>query len=146
MEAAVNRASLSTDDTYPADLLETLAPLVARPNDIDPALVKHFLGFDDAEVRRLLDEPYEMGSFLPEFKFVVQSDLSTLRMAEHVLDDGSFDVTSVYFTGIDTVSHLFWHFLKRRRRRAELALRGATRGRVGPGRSSAWVVENVSDR
>jgi hypothetical protein len=110
MEAAVNRASLSTDDTYPPALLETLAPLVARPNDIDPALVKRFLGFDDAEVGRLLDAPYEMGSFLPEFKFVVQSDLSTLRMAEHVLDDGSFDVTSVYFTGIDTVSHLFWHF------------------------------------
>lgn len=110
MEAAVERASLTSRDTHPPELIERMAPLVERPNDIDRAIVSHFLDFDDEEYRRLLEAPYEMGSFLPEFKFVLQSDRSSLRMARALLEESSYDVTTVYFTGIDTVSHLFWHF------------------------------------
>ena len=111
MEAAVRRATLTPEDAWPPELLEEVAPLVERPNDLDPAVAEEFLGFDRGMMERmLLGVDYKMGSYLPEFKFVYQSDRSTLRMALHLLAQRRVDVASVYFTGIDTVSHLYWHF------------------------------------
>jgi predicted AlkP superfamily phosphohydrolase/phosphomutase len=51
-----------------------------------------------------------MGSFLPEFKFAYQSDRSTLKIAQVLFAERPVDVAAVYFLGVDTVSHLFWHF------------------------------------
>jgi len=110
MEAAIHRAPLDAGDIVPASLAEVVAPLVRKPDAIDPAVVSRFLHLEGDAQRRFLDEDYEMGSFLPEFKFVYQSDLSTVKMARAAFDRMPVDVLSVYFTGIDTVSHLYWHF------------------------------------
>jgi len=58
----------------------------------------------------VLASEYTMGSFLPEFTYVYQSDRSTFKMAMRLLEERPVDVATVYFTGIDTVSHLYWHF------------------------------------
>ena len=111
MEAAIRRAGLDPDDAYPSSLLDAVASLVERPDDIAAEAAERFLGFDE-EMRQayLVGREYQMGSFLPEFKFVYQSDRSTYKMALRQLRESPADVTTVYFTGIDTVSHLFWHF------------------------------------
>ena len=111
MEASIGRASLDAGDVWPEELLDVVAPLVERPDDLAPAVASEWLAMDEAERQRyLLDAEYRMGRFLPEFKFVYQSDLSTRKMAVRALEEMPVQVWSVYFTGIDTVSHLFWHF------------------------------------
>jgi Type I phosphodiesterase / nucleotide pyrophosphatase len=111
MEAAIHRAPLDAGDIVPAELADVVAPLVQKPDAIDAAVVSRFLHLDGkAERERFLSEDYRMGSFLPEFKFAYQSDLSTVRMARAAFDRMPVDVLSVYLTGIDTVSHLYWHF------------------------------------
>ncbi len=111
MEAAVRRTSIATDDAWPPEILDEVASLVERPDEISPEVVREFLGMDSVEMKReLLDAEYRMGSPLPEFKFVYQSDYSTRSMALDALRRRPVDVASVYFTGIDTVCHLFWHF------------------------------------
>lgn len=111
MEAAIRRAGLEAGDVVPATLADEIAGLVEKPNEIDPNVVRRFLKMDEEEMReRLLDPDYRMGSFLPEFKFVYQSDRSTVRMAIAAARSHPVDVLSVYLTGLDTVSHLYWHF------------------------------------
>jgi predicted AlkP superfamily phosphohydrolase/phosphomutase len=110
MEAAIREAGLESDDVWPPELLAELAPLVERPNEISAEAVERFLGMSPEEMDALLAMEYRMGSFLPEFKFVHQSDRSTWKMATHALARHPVDVAAIYFTGIDTVSHLFWHF------------------------------------
>lgn len=111
MEAAIHRAPLDAGDIVPAELSDVVAPLVLKPDEIDGAVVSRFLHMDDAAEReRFLAADYRMGSYLPEFKFVYQSDLSTIRMARAAFERMPVEVLSVYLTGIDTVSHLYWHF------------------------------------
>jgi len=111
MEAAINRDSLSAEDVYPAELLDRVAAQVERPDEIDPAAVERFLHFTAKEMERyLLKAEYRMGSYLPEFKYVYQSDRSTMKISRQLFADQSFDVAAAYFTGVDTVSHLYWHF------------------------------------
>jgi hypothetical protein len=111
MEAAIGRATLTPEDTFPPELLEEVAPLVERPDEIPPQVVERFLHLDEGEMRSLvLGAEYRMGSYLPEFKFAYQSDRSTWKMARALFAKRPVDVAAVYFTGIDTVSHLYWHF------------------------------------
>jgi arylsulfatase A-like enzyme len=109
-EAVLHHDALDARDTEPAALLDEVLPLVERPNEIDRAEVARFLNLTDTEIDALLAADYTMGSFLPEFKFVYQSDRSTWKMAMHLLAERPVDVATVYLTGIDTVSHLYWHF------------------------------------
>jgi arylsulfatase A-like enzyme len=73
--------------------------------------VERFLHFTPDEMERyLLKAEYRMGSFLPEFKYVYQSDRSTLKISQQLYAERAYDVAASYFTGVDTVSHLYWHF------------------------------------
>ncbi|MFN0151868.1 MAG: alkaline phosphatase family protein [bacterium] len=111
MEAAIRRAGLSPDDTYPPELIEKLSPLIERPNQIDPAIAAKFLKMSKTEMQEtLLAADYRMGDYLSEFKFVFQSDRSTLKMALDLLKTQPVDIAAVYLTGIDTMSHLYWHW------------------------------------
>jgi len=111
MEAATKRSTLDARDTQPSDLLAGIRDLVERPNDIDREEAKRFLGLTDRGVDRLLlGADYTMGKFLPEFKFAYQSDRSSWKIAHELLAKRPVDLASVYFSGLDTVSHLFWHF------------------------------------
>jgi len=109
-EEVVHSSVLDARDTEPAELLEELLPLVERPNDIDRSVVKRFLNLEGRQIDSLLASQYKMGRALPEFKFVYQSDRSTWKIAMKLLAERPVDVATVYFTGIDTVSHLYWHW------------------------------------
>jgi hypothetical protein len=109
-ERVLHQDVLDRRDAEPAGLLEEVLPLVERPDEIDRAEVARFLNLSDAEIDELLATEYAMGSFLPEFEYVYQSDRSTWKMAMHLLAERPVDVAAVYLTGIDTVSHLYWHF------------------------------------
>jgi len=111
MEAAIARDELDAEDVWPREILAEILPLVERPDAIDPEVVRRFLKLEGAQMERLvLGAEYRMGSFLPEFKYVYQSDRSTMKIALHLLEAWPVDVAAVYVTGVDTVSHLFWHF------------------------------------
>ncbi|MBW2417101.1 MAG: alkaline phosphatase family protein [Deltaproteobacteria bacterium] len=111
MEAAVRRATLDARDTQPAGLIAEVGDLVERPNDIDRDEARRFLQLTDEGIDRLLlPAKYEMGRYLPEFKFVYQSDRSTWKIAHKLIAQHPVDLAAVYFAGIDTVSHLYWHF------------------------------------
>ena len=109
-EEVVHSSVLYARDTEPAELLQELLPLVERPNDIDRSVVKRFLNLEGRQIDSLLASRYKMGRALPEFKFVYQSDRSTWKIAMQLLAERPVDVATVYFTGIDTVSHLYWHW------------------------------------
>ena len=109
-EAVLHRDALDSRDTQPESLLDELMPLVEKPQDIDPDVLRDFMQLTDAEIEQVLAAEYSMGAALPEFVYVYQSDRSTFKMAMKLLETKSVDVATVYFTGIDTVSHLFWHF------------------------------------
>jgi hypothetical protein len=66
----------------------------------------------DADVERLvLRSDYRHGDFLPEFRYVHQSDRSIADIALELMRSRPTDVTAVAFYGVDTVSHLTWHFM-----------------------------------
>jgi tetratricopeptide (TPR) repeat protein len=111
MEAAVGRSALDARDTQPADLIEGIRELVERPNEIDRNEVRRFLKLSDSGIERhLLGAKYVMGRRFPEFKFTYQADRSNWKIARKLIAERPVDLAAVYFSGIDTVSHLFWHF------------------------------------
>jgi len=111
MEAAVERSTLDSRDTHPADLIDDVRDLVERPNEIDRDEAKRFLNLPDEGIDRfLLGAKYTMGRRLPEFKFAYQADRSNWKIARKLIAERPVDLATVYFSGIDTVSHLYWHF------------------------------------
>jgi arylsulfatase A-like enzyme len=109
-EEVVHESSLDAHDAEPPFLLPEVLSLVERPEEIDRKVVRFFLGVDDAQTERLLTRDYRMGDPFQEFVYVYQSDRSTFKIAKRMLAEQPVDVASVYFTGIDTLSHLFWHW------------------------------------
>ena len=111
MEAAVGREAAGPLEVHPAELAAPLAELVRKPNEITAEEVRAFMPLSDEEVEGLIrGSVYRHGEFLPEFKYVHQSDRSTADMAVYLLNERPTDVTAVAFYGVDTVSHLAWHF------------------------------------
>lgn len=112
MEASIGRASLTAQDVNPTELLEPLARLVERPDDIEQMAVARFLKFTPEQTDQLLRAaPYKTGDYLSEFKYVYQSDRSILNMGLELLRTRPVDVAAVYFSGVDALSHLYWHWL-----------------------------------
>ena len=112
MEASIGRATLTAQDVNPTELLEPLAGLVVRPDDIEQMAVARFLKFTPEQTDQLLRAaPYKTGDYLSEFKYVYQSDRSILNMGLELLRTRPVDVAAVYFSGVDALSHLYWHWL-----------------------------------
>jgi hypothetical protein len=113
MEATATLEDRSLRNVFPVELLAEIAPLVRPPGSITPDEVRRFMPLSDDEVRDLVvGAEYEHGHFLPEFKYVLQSDRSTADIAEHLLETRPTDVTAVGLYGVDVVSHLTWHFMQ----------------------------------
>jgi hypothetical protein len=112
-------ASLGEDDTarphevYPSELAQSVRALVRRPDEITADEVRRFVELSDLEVDRLIrGGDYRHGAILPEFKYVHQSDRTTADIAVELLRSRPTDVTAVGFYGVDTVSHLAWHYME----------------------------------
>ena len=112
MEATVGEDGPRSHEVWPPELTEEVRGLVRKPDEITAREVQRFLSLTDEEVQQLiLRSEYRHGRFEPEFKYVHQSDRSTADIALHLLRERPTDVTAVAFYGIDTVSHLAWHFM-----------------------------------
>jgi predicted AlkP superfamily phosphohydrolase/phosphomutase len=112
MEATVGFDEPGGHDVWPAAITEEVRPLVRGPNEITAAEVRRFMPLSDEGVEQLIrGKQYRHGDFLPEFKYVHQSDRSTADIALHMMRARPVDVTAVAFYGIDTVSHLAWHYM-----------------------------------
>jgi len=109
-EAVLHRDALDERDTQPPALLAEVLPLVEKPGDIDRDVLRQFMSLGDEQIDQALAAEYKMGHGMPEFVYVYQSDRSSFKIAKHLLETREVDVATVYFTGIDTVSHLFWHY------------------------------------
>ncbi|MCJ7579666.1 MAG: alkaline phosphatase family protein [Candidatus Aminicenantes bacterium] len=113
MEATIQKESVSEYDTYPSQLIKEIENFIEKPNDIGVDVVKRFMKLSDNEANKLVSTSnYQMGHFFPEFKFSHQSDLSTLKIGEYFLKENFPDLFGIYFSGVDTVSHLYWHFME----------------------------------
>jgi len=113
MEAAVGPDEVRPHEVWPAELAAEVKARVRHPDAIGPDEVRRFMPLSDEEIERLiLGRDYRHGDFLPEFKYVHQSDRSTAEIALHLMRERPTDVTAVGFYGVDTVSHLAWHYME----------------------------------
>jgi hypothetical protein len=113
MEAAIGGDEPRAHEVHPAELATTVRSLVRLPNEITAEEVRRFIPLSDDEVQRLVRaQSYRHGDFLPEFKYVHQSDRSTADIALRLIAERPTDVTAVAFYGVDTVSHLAWHYME----------------------------------
>jgi hypothetical protein len=113
MEAAVGPDELRSHEVWPEELAAEVKARVRHPNSITADEVRRFMPLSDEEIERLiLGRDYRHGDILPEFKYVHQSDRSTAEIAIHLMGARPTDVTAVGFYGVDTVSHLAWHYME----------------------------------
>ncbi len=113
MEATLGEDRQEAHDVYPAELLPVVRSLVRPPEAISADEIVRFMELAPEEIAALRQGTrYAHGELLPEFKYVHQSDRSTADIALHLMASRPTDVTAVAFYGVDTVSHLAWHYME----------------------------------
>ena len=95
------------DAVYPPQVWPDLEPLIVRPEDVSDELLARFV---DEEIWREHGE--EADELLVELRNYVAGDLTYLEMAEALYAREPFDVFSVYFRGLDLVSHSYWKYFE----------------------------------
>ncbi|HKK70676.1 MAG TPA: alkaline phosphatase family protein [Candidatus Krumholzibacteria bacterium] len=103
------RTKQGEDAAYPPQEWEALAPHVVHPEDVDDAMLARFV--DEAVWRAHGDDA---DALLADLRAIVAGDLTYLAMAEALLARGGFDVFTVYFRGLDLVSHDYWRWFEPR--------------------------------
>lgn len=101
------RALQGEDAVYPPEVWSDLAPLVVRPEDVDDATLARFV---DAALWREHGE--EADRLLDDLRAFVAGDLTYLAMARAVHESEPFDVFTVYFRGLDIISHKYWKWFE----------------------------------
>lgn len=98
---------------HPAAFRPEVDGLVLRPEAIEPATLRRFADFSDAEVEAIRSGQFG-GNFnmdtkpLQELKVTVQSDRSFLAIGERVLQQFQPDLALIYLEGVDVIEHKFW--------------------------------------
>jgi tetratricopeptide (TPR) repeat protein len=120
-----NRESLASDPgyTYPSETLGSLLPRFSRPAEISLEELRTFADIGPEEYRKGLDwiahppPPSENGKGKPPVQDPVGLLLKILTAARNyqaagldILGRGPFDLTAIYFEGIDLVGHRFQHY------------------------------------
>ena len=120
-----NRESLASDPgyTYPSETLGSLLPGFSRPAEISLEELRTFADISPEEYRKGLDwiahppPPSESGKGKPPVQDPVGLLLKILTAARNyqaagldILGRGPFDLTAIYFEGIDLVGHRFQHY------------------------------------
>ncbi len=89
--------------------------LVRLPDDVEPALLKRFAPFTDAEVAAIKSGRFE-GSFneatdsLQELKLALQSDRSYVDITHAASRFYPTDLTFLYLEGVDVMEHKFFQY------------------------------------
>ena len=113
MEASIHKEVTSPYDTYPENLMTEIRKFVEKPDAIASEAIKQFMLLDDGEIEKYMKSgSYQMGNLFQEFKYVYQSDKAVASMGNHLLAERTPDLLGIYFSGVDVVSHLYWHFME----------------------------------
>jgi predicted AlkP superfamily phosphohydrolase/phosphomutase len=91
--------------TFPAGLLDEVAPLKVRPTDLDPAFLRRF--YDPARIGSLRPEDREC---VTGFRWSVACDETYARVGRRLFEKYPVDLFAIYFGGSDVASHRFWKF------------------------------------
>jgi hypothetical protein len=113
MEASIGADTPRAHEVFPAELAPTVSSLVRLPVEIASGELRALVDISDEEAAEVArGGRYRHGELLAELKYVHQSDRSTADIALRLMAERPTDVTAVAFYGIDTVSHLAWHFME----------------------------------
>jgi predicted AlkP superfamily phosphohydrolase/phosphomutase len=113
MEASIKKEITTAYDTYPENLLKEIKHFIGKPDGITNEEIKRFMLLNDSEIEKFIKTgSYQMGNYLLEFKYVYQSDKSTFKIGKYLLNKNLPDIFGIYFSGVDVVSHLYWHFME----------------------------------
>lgn len=95
------------DAVYPPQVWPDLESLVVHPADVPDELMARFV---DAAIWR--EHGDEATRLLDTLRNYVAGDLTYLAMAKAVYAREPFDVFTVYFRGLDLVSHSYWKWFE----------------------------------
>jgi predicted AlkP superfamily phosphohydrolase/phosphomutase len=110
MEATLGADDRQRLEVFPPEIETEVLDLVRKPSEIQASDVRRFMELSDDEIQQVISGTgYRYGAFVPEFKYVHQSDRSTVEIAKHLMATREVGVTAVALYGVDTVSHLAWH-------------------------------------
>lgn len=109
-----NGGSPAADRTYPAGLMDELAPFVVDPMRPPMDEIDALAGFDPSERAQLVAARHPLLAHGPSvFKFAHAAQRSYEQMAEHMLDTRAQpDLTALFLGATDAVSHTYWHTLE----------------------------------
>ena len=103
------RAQQNENAVYPPQLWPELEPLVVHPEDVTDAQLERFV---DAELWR--EHHDEATALLADLRAYVAGDLTYLNMAKALYAKESWPVFTVYFRGLDLMSHKYWRWFEPR--------------------------------
>lgn len=90
--------------TYPPELYDSIADLRVAPEAVSPEEIEFFLGATSR-----LDEP-GVGVEVGNLTRIYAGDLTTLRIARHLLSSWPVDLSAIYLRGLDSSCHMFWKY------------------------------------
>jgi predicted AlkP superfamily phosphohydrolase/phosphomutase len=113
MEASIKKEITTAYDTYPENLMTEIKHFIGKPDDITNEEIRSFMVLNDREIEKFIKTgSYQMGNYFLEFKYVYQSDKSVFKIGKYLLRKNAPDIFGIYFSGVDVVSHLYWHFME----------------------------------
>ncbi|MEW5945115.1 MAG: alkaline phosphatase family protein [bacterium] len=99
--------------TSPPDFVSEIAPLLTRPEDLDPSAMSRFVVVNELFRRQFLQsDRYDKSSEASILKFIHNEDEFFNRVALYVLDNYPSRFFSLYIYGLDAVQHYFWKYMK----------------------------------
>jgi hypothetical protein len=97
-------------DTYPRDLWYEVSPLVRQPDEIDPSEVEAIAQLRKVELLALQSGTVGKKRPFRTLAYAWQQDGTYRDIALHLLGRRRQpDLFTVFFRGIDSIGHLFWH-------------------------------------
>lgn len=97
-----------TGITYPADLHESLAPMIRRPAGISHEEISRFVQVEANEPA----QPFRFEDDLAHFKWAYATAESYRAIGRHLWQEQNPDLLMVYIEGTDSTSHLFGHLFR----------------------------------
>ena len=110
--------------TSPPELLETLRPLIRRPDDLHADDMAPFVHVSAEELAR----PFDFADDLSHMKWALATADSYRRIGLELWKQQHPDVLLVYIEATDSVAHLFGHLFRARGLAGELAVQQAKYG------------------
>ena len=94
--------------TWPPELVERLAPLVKRPQDLTLADVAPFVSVSPEEFQR----PFDLNDDLSGFKWALSTTITYRNVSLELWKKERPDTLLAYFEATDSTAHLFGHLFR----------------------------------